>query len=85
FMFGDQSEINLAISLVRMLPPKSFIWRVRLGQYIMRLSKCWSNHSGSTEIVIFDQAFVQAICSLALFNQAADERALERALAVTPK
>lgn len=84
-LFGDPSEFSLAISLVRMLPPKSLIWRIRLGQYIARLSKCWSNHCNSEEIVIFDQAFVQAVCSLALFNQAADERSLERALAVTPK
>jgi hypothetical protein len=38
-----------------------------------------------SRLVIFDQAFIQAVCSLALFNGAADQRSLKKALDLIPK
>ncbi|CDX44157.1 Exopolysaccharide biosynthesis protein [Mesorhizobium sp. SOD10] len=56
-----------------------------MWQYIVRLSRCWTQAQGSTNIIIFDQGFVQAIGSLAMFNGAADDRLIVRALESTPR
>jgi hypothetical protein len=56
-----------------------------LSQYIARLSHSWYQASSTDHIVLFDQAYVQAVCSLAVVGRAADETVLARALNVTPK
>ncbi|MDX8456313.1 oligosaccharide flippase family protein [Mesorhizobium sp. VK9D] len=83
--FGRNNGITSANQLIRTLPPKSPIWRIRIWQYIVRLSRCWTQAQGSTNIIIFDQGFVQAIGSLAMFNGAADDRLIARALESTPR
>ncbi|TIW22283.1 MAG: exopolysaccharide biosynthesis protein [Mesorhizobium sp.] len=83
--FWQNSDISSANKLVRTIPPKSLIRRILIWQYIVRLSRCWTQAQGSTNIIIFDQGFVQAIGSLAMFNGAADDRLIVRALESTPR
>jgi thymidylate kinase len=68
-----------------MLPPKNLIWSIRLSQYILRLSHAWQRASQANHIVLFDQAFVQVVCSLALLGRAPDEALIAQALDCAPK
>ncbi|TIU34560.1 MAG: exopolysaccharide biosynthesis protein [Mesorhizobium sp.] len=83
--FWRNSDIASANKIVRTIPPKSLIRRILMWQYIVRLSRCWTQAQGSANIIIFDQGFVQAIGSLAMFNGAADDRLIVRALESTPR
>ncbi|WP_342665070.1 hypothetical protein [Kaistia adipata] len=80
-----QSEIKISGDLVKIMPPSQMIWRIRLWQYIIKLSRRWNAARMSEDIVIFDQGFVQAIVSLAIFNGAADDALLSAALDLAPQ
>ncbi len=82
---ANSHDIREAAALIRILPPKSMFWSLRMGQYIVRLSHAWRQASQADHIVLFDQAYVQAVYSLALVGRAADETVLARALNVTPR
>ena len=73
-------EVNSASDLVRMLPPVSRLWSFRLGQYLRRLSGSWQGASASERLMIFDQAFVQAISSLMLLGENEDETLVSQLL-----
>lgn len=81
----SKNQFDLTLKLVRLLPPRSIVWFVRLSQYVLRLSRYWALSFESDEFVIFDQAFVQAICSLALYNEHATDDSLRQALGLVPK
>jgi thymidylate kinase len=57
-----------AAELIRMLPPKSPVWFIRLSQYLLRLNTAWQQAQTKDHIVIFDQAYVQVICSMILLG-----------------
>jgi RecA/RadA recombinase len=78
-------EVGIALKLVNMLPPCSALWRLRLVQYISRLSRSWVQASHGSHVVVFDQAFIQAICSLVLLSGRSDERLISRALDEIPQ
>jgi thymidylate kinase len=78
-------DVRTTSSLMRALPPKSLLSSIRLYQYILRLSRSWHLASESSHISVFDQAFVQAVSSLALFCRAADEALILDALDLIPK
>jgi O-antigen/teichoic acid export membrane protein/thymidylate kinase len=82
--FVNKRAFSTAARLLQILPPRNIVWFIRFSQYILRLSKVWHRISDSDPIVIFDQGFIQAICSLAMFNRSADEAALLRALSIVP-
>ena len=82
---ANAREFQTTARLLWLLPPRNIVWFVRFGQYIVRLSRVWNNASRSDRIIIFDQAFVQSVCSLALFHGPVSEQALACALNVTPK
>jgi|SRR5579871_156536 len=71
--------------LVRLLPPRRMAVAIRLSQYILRLLHTWSQASTVRHIVIFDQAFVQVVCSLALFARTADDELMAHALECSPR
>ena len=71
--------------LVRMLRPTSLMWSFRLSQYLSRLSRSWQCASMSQHIVVFDQAFVQAVSSLMLLGRQEDETLVSRLLDRCPK
>ncbi|KAA3441997.1 hypothetical protein C7I87_32925 [Mesorhizobium sp. SARCC-RB16n] len=56
-----------------------------MWQYMVRLSSCWEQARKSTDITIFDQGFVQAVGSLAMFNGAADDESIAQALHFAPQ
>ncbi|MER8483162.1 hypothetical protein [Mesorhizobium sp. M1322] len=70
--------------MIRMLPPKKRIWRARLWQYLLKLSRWWDQAKQSRDVEIFDQGYVQAIASLAMSNGTADNVALAKALSLAP-
>ncbi|BCG82365.1 oligosaccharide flippase family protein [Mesorhizobium sp. 113-3-3] len=81
---GRLDDISGSLSMVRLIPPKKRIWRARIWRYILHLSRRWNAAKKSPEIVIFDQGYVQAIGSLAMFNGGTDREALEKALSLAP-
>lgn len=82
---GTKFEIKIASELVKIIPPESIIWRIRIWQYIVRLSRCWEQARKSADITIFDQGFVQAVGSLAMFSGAADDGSITQALHFAPQ
>jgi thymidylate kinase len=83
--FALSHDIGAAASLMKILPPRNMATAIRLSQYILRLSHSWYQASATRHIVLFDQAFVQLICSLALLGRAVDESLIARALEFSPK
>jgi RecA/RadA recombinase len=83
--FGNTHDVGTAVDLIKLLPPKNLVWSIKLGQYISRLSHSWHEASSVGHIVMFDQAYVQAVCSLAVVSRVADETTLARALDIMPK
>jgi len=84
-VMGASPEASIARRLLGMMPPQSILWSIRLRQYIWRFSHVWYKASGDDHIVIFDQAFVQVVCSLALLTAEASEDRMAEALDLVPK
>ncbi len=61
--FVNSHDVSTAVNLIRILPPRNLVWSIRLSQYISRLSHSWYQASAAGHIVLFDQAYVQAVCS----------------------
>lgn len=80
-----RQELQLSTALIKALPPRNPVWMLRFWQYILRLSCCWKRNAQSSCVVIFDQAYLQAVCSLAAFARAADDHALAGALEAAPQ
>jgi thymidylate kinase len=78
-------DLGTAFTLIKILPPSSTLWFLRLAQYLSRLSRAWFQASNADHIVLFDQAFVQAVCSLVLLCGVVDELLISDALDVVPK
>jgi len=78
-------SVSAAKRLVRLLPPRNMTNAIRLSQYILRLLHTWSRASTVRHIVVFDQAFVQVVCSLALFARTVDESLMVDALECSPR
>jgi RecA/RadA recombinase len=78
-------KTHLASQLLELLPPASLIWSVRLRQYIRRLEISWRQAAQSDAIVIIDQGFVQAVCSLLLLGPPPAPGSLQKAVALIPR
>jgi thymidylate kinase len=78
-------EVGTPAGLIRLLPPRNLLWSVRLHQYLLRLFRSWELASSAGHVVLFDQAFVQAVCSLALLGRAPDWTLVAVALDAVPK
>jgi hypothetical protein len=78
-------DVSAALELVMALRPKSWVWSIRQGQYILRLSRARRVASRTNAIVVFDQGFIQAVSSLALLGRAPNETQVARALDLAPK
>lgn len=83
-MFGKSTEAVLTADLLKLLPPKGVLWSLRLRRYIWRRAQSWNRGRRAGRIVIFDQAFVQVIYSLAALSGRVEEERLARALDVVP-
>jgi len=83
--FTISHDVATALTLIKILPPSNTLWSLRLAQYVSRLSRAWSKASDTDHIVLFDQAFVQVVCSLALLSDRADKLLISHALDTVPK
>jgi thymidylate kinase len=78
-------EVGTAFTLIKILPPPGTLWSLRIAQYVSRLSRAWLQAPNSGHIVLFDQAFVQVVCSLALLCGVVDDQLISDALDVIPR
>jgi thymidylate kinase len=78
-------DVRTALNLIKIMPPSDILWLLRLIQYLTRLSRTWFQGADAGRIVLFDQAFVQAVCSLALLCRTADELLISHALDEIPQ
>lgn len=83
-LFGRPTDTARIAELLRLLPPKNPLWALRLRQYLFRLCHAWQIALESHEIVLFDQAFVQAVCSLVVLGRAVDRARIEQAISILP-
>jgi RecA/RadA recombinase len=83
--FANSGALKTAVHLARLLPPTNIFASIREIQYIMRLSHAWHEESRAARVALFDQAFVQAVCSLALLAKVASETPIANALDFAPK
>jgi thymidylate kinase len=81
---GVRSD-GLTASLMDLLPPRTLLWSVRYRRYLSLLSRSWKMASTSDRIVIFDQGFLTALCSLVPLARSADRRVIERGLELIPR
>jgi thymidylate kinase len=78
-------DIKVAADLLGSFSSRSAFDRIRMGQYMSRLSHRWRQASAPSHVAVFDQAFVQAICSLALIGRRQDDGSLTAALNLIPR
>jgi thymidylate kinase len=78
-------DVGTALTLIKILPPSNTLWSLRLGQYLSRLSRAWLQASNTGHIALFDQAFVQAVCSLVLICGEVNEELISKALDASPQ
>lgn len=80
----DQPGGGPVYDLLALLPPREIMWKIRLRQYLVRLQLAWHDAVQGRAIVVCDQGFVQAICSLIVLGEGDDSAALARALTIIP-
>jgi thymidylate kinase len=83
-LLGARSD-ELTESLMDLLPPRNLLPSVRYRRYLSLLSSSWKLASTSDRIVIFDQGFMTALCSMALLARSVDRSVMMRGLALTPR
>lgn len=71
--------------LVGIFPPRQWNKALRVRRYLRHLCRSWNAAQECEGVVIFDQGFVNVLCSLALFSGYADGHALARGLALIPE
>lgn len=83
--FVNARDIITTVNLLRLLPPSNIVSSIKISQYTSRLSHSWHQLACPTKITLFDQAFVQAICSLAMLAGIDDAGLIAKALDYAPK
>jgi thymidylate kinase len=76
---------ELTASLMELMPPRTLLWSVRYRRFLSLLSRSWKMASTSDRVVIFDQGFLTALCSMALVARSVDRSAMVRGLALIPR
>ena len=82
---ANSRDVKTAFRLVRLLPPTNILASIKNGQYILRLSHVWYEEFRAAHTALFDQAFVQAVCSLALLARVENDTPIADALDYAPK
>jgi thymidylate kinase len=78
-------DVAIASRLIGTLPSGNPISAARHLQYVSRLSHSWRQACAQPDVVVFDQGFVQEVCSLALLDRTKDESRVARALQMLPE
>jgi thymidylate kinase len=81
---GERSD-ELTANLMDLMPPRTLLWAVRYRRFLSLLSRSWKMASTSDRIVIFDQGFMTALCSMPLLARSVDRSVMVRALALIPR
>ena len=81
---GDPRGVCTAAEVIRLLRPRNVVRSLRLRQYLLRLSRNWRRAELPSDIVLFDQAFVQAVYTLALVTRSANPERIGLALDAVP-
>lgn len=81
----DSCEARAATALRNLFPPHHVIMALKLRQYLLRLSCAWHDAADSDDIVVFDQAFVQLICTLVSLTPTARPDDVDGALDSVPQ
>lgn len=84
-LLGHSDDAETTAALLRLLPTKSLMWSIRLRQYLIRLFHAWRIAETSSGVVVFDQAFVQGVCSLTLLARSPSSERTRRALNLVPE
>jgi energy-coupling factor transporter ATP-binding protein EcfA2 len=84
FLLAGSRTDELTASLMELLPPRTLLRSVRCRRFLSLLCRSWKFASASDGIVIFDQGFVTALCSMAVFARFVDRSIVARALALIP-
>jgi hypothetical protein len=82
---ANAGNVSLAPTLLKSFSVEGTFQRVKRWQYIVRLCHGWQAAQRGEAITVFDQGFIQLICSLALATGQFDDLTLTRALAVVPQ
>jgi thymidylate kinase len=83
--FSHRHEFAEARALLRLFPQKSVLHHTRVMQYLLHLSALRARLKSNHQIVIFDQGFVQAMYSLALFSSASGDSEFDAAFHAMPE
>lgn len=84
-LLGGARSDELTASLMDLMPPRTLLWSVRYRRFLSLLSRFWKMASTSDRIVIFDQGFLTALCSMALLAPSVDRSVIVRGLALIPR
>jgi thymidylate kinase len=84
-LLAGQRSDEITAGLMEVLPPRNPLWSVRYRRFLCLLSQSWRTASISDRIVVFDQGFMTALCSMALLARSADRSAIVRGLALIPR
>jgi thymidylate kinase len=76
---------DIEAKLMQLLPPRNLFWSVRYRRYLCLLWRAWNMASASRDIVIFDQGFLSALCSLFLLTRPVDAKLLSLGLELIPR
>lgn len=69
---ANAEEIALANRMLKTLPPRGILTRLREAQYICRMAQAWYGATRLGRITIFDQGLVQELCSLVILSGSAE-------------
>lgn len=83
-LLGTRND-DVTAKLLDLMPPRSLLWSVRCRRYLSLLSRAWKMASTSDRVVIFDQGFLMALCSLVLRTRSADRAIIVQALELIPR
>ena len=72
-------------AMLRLLPPRSPIWQVRLRRYLRVLAASWARCDKSADVVVFDQGYTQALCSLVSLTRRPEPACVQAAADLLPR
>lgn len=76
---------RVARMLSQALPQGQILRSLRMRQHLLRLSNVWSQASSSPDIWIFDQAYIQAIASIAMLQPSMTDESIVALLQTAPQ
>lgn len=75
--------VNRAV--LRLLPPRNSLWQFRLRRYLRALSASWARSHATADVMIFDQGYTQALCSLVSLTRKPDPSCVRAAIDLLPE